>query len=132
MRKLVGFQFTFQYKKDSKNKATDALSRVRHVFALPTVSSTQPVWIEEIMNSSEIDTHDRQQLHKLAMNPDEESEYSLENGLLKNLGWILVDVNPGLQTKIIEALQSSEVGGGIFWKPSNLRKTSETISVGRD
>lgn len=55
MTKLIGLQFQFQYKKGEDNKAADALSRVGHVFALPAVSSSQPVWIQEILNSYEID-----------------------------------------------------------------------------
>ena len=84
MTKLVGLQFSFQYKKGPENKAADALSRIGHVFALPAVSTSQPVWIQEILNSYDIDTQARQFLQKLAVNPEEEPEYSLDNGLLKH------------------------------------------------
>ena len=111
MTKLVGLQFSFQYKKGPENKAADALSRIGHVFALRAVSTSQPDWIQEIHSSYDIDTQARQFLQKRAVNPEEEPEYSLDNGLLKHQGRIWVGANAGLQTKIIEALHSSPVGG---------------------
>ena len=99
MTKLIGLQFQFQYKKGEDNKAADALSRVGHVFALPAISSGQPVWIQEILNSYEIDCKAQHLLQKLVVNPDEEPEFSLEKGLLKHQGRIWVGANAGLQTK---------------------------------
>ena len=55
MTKLVGLQFKFQFKKGSENQAADALSRVGHVFALQAVSTAQPVWLQEILNSYAVD-----------------------------------------------------------------------------
>lgn len=66
------------------------------MFALPAVSSGQPVWIQEILNSYEIDCKAHQLLQKLVVNPDEEPEFSLENGLLKHQGRIWVGANAGL------------------------------------
>lgn len=43
MTKLVGLQFSFQYKKGSENTVAEALSRVGHLLAVTTTSQSQPV-----------------------------------------------------------------------------------------
>uniref|UniRef100_A0A8I6X987 Reverse transcriptase domain-containing protein n=1 Tax=Hordeum vulgare subsp. vulgare TaxID=112509 RepID=A0A8I6X987_HORVV len=99
--KLIGLQFQSQYKRGEDNKAADALSRVGHVFALPAGSVGQLVWLQEILNLYEVDCKAQHLLHKLVINPDEEPEFCLENGLLKHQGRIWVGANAGLHMKII-------------------------------
>lgn len=111
MTKLVGLQFKFQYKKGADNKAADALSRVGHVFALQTVSTAQPVWLQEVLNSYAVDVAAQLLLQKLAVDPQAEPPYSLSNGLIKYKGKIWIGANAGLQTKLIEAFHSSPIGG---------------------
>jgi hypothetical protein len=43
MRKFVGLQFKFAYKKGSRNKAADALSRIGLHFH--AISAVVPVWV---------------------------------------------------------------------------------------
>ena len=93
MTKLVGLQFSFQYKRGPENKVADSLSRIGHILVLPAVSTSQPVWIQGILNSYDTETQAQQLLHKLTANPEEEPEYSLENGLLKHQGRIWVGAN---------------------------------------
>ena len=56
MTKLVGLQFQFQYKKGVENKAADALSRVGHILAVSALSVSQPVWLQEVINSYAADS----------------------------------------------------------------------------
>ena len=56
MTKLVGLQFKFEYRKGEDNKAADALSRVGHAFALQAISTAQPVWLQEVVNSYAVDS----------------------------------------------------------------------------
>jgi hypothetical protein len=55
MTKLVGLQFQFQYKKGVENNAADALSRVGHLLAVSALSVSQPVWLQEVVNSYVVD-----------------------------------------------------------------------------
>lgn len=57
MAKLAGLQFSVQYKKGTKNKALDALSRVANNMELCAISTTTQVWLQEITNSYELDTY---------------------------------------------------------------------------
>jgi hypothetical protein len=111
MTKLVGLPFRFQFKKGAANKAADALSRVGHMFSLQAVSTAQPVWLQEVLNSYVVDVAAQLLLQKLAIDPTAEPPYSLENGLIKYKGKIWVGSNAGLQTKLIEAFHSSPIGG---------------------
>jgi hypothetical protein len=55
MTKLIGLQYSFQYNKGADNVAADALSRVGHFMQLSAVSMAQPIWIQEVLNSYEMD-----------------------------------------------------------------------------
>jgi hypothetical protein len=65
MRKMVGLQFKFAYKKGSKNKAVDALSRVG--FHFHAISAVIPVWIQEVLNSYHNDSTATSLLQELAV-----------------------------------------------------------------
>ena len=43
------------YKKGIDNRVADALSRVGHLMALQTISSTTPVWLQAVLNSYHTD-----------------------------------------------------------------------------
>lgn len=45
MTKLMGLQFSIEYKKGNKNKVVDALSRVGSIMSIQTVSVVQPLWV---------------------------------------------------------------------------------------
>lgn len=51
MRRLMGLHFKVIYKKDKENVVVDALPRVSHLRAVFTVLVTQPIWIQEVLNS---------------------------------------------------------------------------------
>lgn len=111
MAKLAGLQFKFQYKKGIENKTADALSRVGHVFAIQAVSTAQPVWLQEVVNSYEVDTRAKELLTKLAITDAHEPGFSLSQGLIRFKGKVWVGSNSGLHTKLIEAFHASPIGG---------------------
>lgn len=111
MAKLAGLQFKFQYKKGTENKAVDALSRVGHVFAIQAVSTAQPLWLQEVLNSYTVDDKAQELLTKLAVSPSAEPDFTLTQGLLRYKGRIWVGANSGLHTKLIEAFHASPIGG---------------------
>jgi hypothetical protein len=75
MRKLVGLQFKFSYKKGSKNKVSNALSRVG--FHFNAISAIIPVWVQEVLNSYQNDASAKQLLQELAMVQTNTQGYSL-------------------------------------------------------
>jgi hypothetical protein len=75
MRKLVGLQFKFSYKKGSKNNVSNALSRVG--FHFNAISAIIPVWVQEVLNSYQNDASAKQLLQELAMVQTNTQGYSL-------------------------------------------------------
>lgn len=51
MTRLIGLQFKVIYRKCKENVAADALSRMKHLMMIQTVSTIQPLWIQEVANS---------------------------------------------------------------------------------
>jgi hypothetical protein len=109
MSKLVGLQFTIQYTKGIDNGAADSLSRVGHLLATQ-VSSCRPDWLKEVLNSYTTDAAMTALLQELAVLSPNAKGFSLENGLIKYKGRLVIGSNLALQTKLIAALHASAVG----------------------
>lgn len=63
--------------------AADALSRVAHLLTLQAISSVQPTWIQEVLNSYATDTHAQQMLTRLAISSPDPQGFSLDQGLIR-------------------------------------------------
>jgi len=71
MTRLMGLHFKIVYRQGKGNVTADALSRVAHLMSLQAVSSVQPAWIQEVLNSYTTDPQAQQLLTRLAIsNPD--------------------------------------------------------------
>lgn len=110
MTRLMGLQFKVVYRKGKENWAADALSRVGHLFALQAVSTVQPVWVQDLVNSYATDSNAHNLLRQLAVHSPNDQGYTLE-GLIKFRGKLWVAQNSALQTKIIAVFHSSPMGG---------------------
>jgi hypothetical protein len=111
MTRLMGLQFKIVYRQGKDNVAVDALSRVAHLMAVQAVSTVQPTWIQEVLNSYATNPQAKQLLSRLAVSSPDEAGYSLEQGLIKHKGNIWICQNSALQTKLIVAFHSSPLGG---------------------
>lgn len=111
MDMLMGLQFRIQHKKGAENHAADSLSRVGHLLALQMCSEAQPAWLQEVINSYATDLEAQRKLAELALHSPDEHGYELTQGIIRLHGRIWVGANSAIQTKLINAMHSSAVGG---------------------
>lgn len=93
MHKLVGLEFKIQYKKGVDNGAADTLSRVGHLLTTQIVSQAQPLWLQEVLNSYEVDPEAQTLLQKLALSTEPVDGFSLQKGVITPAGRIWIGAN---------------------------------------
>jgi hypothetical protein len=108
---LMGLQFKVIYKKGKEKVVVDALSRMHHLFAIQAVSSVQPEWIQELLNSYATDSTTQQLFTELAVHSPNAQGFLLNKGLIRYKGKVWVAQNAALQTKLIHALHYCAIGG---------------------
>jgi len=111
LTRLMGLHFKIVYIQGKENVVADALSRVAHLMSLQAVSSVQPAWIQEVLNSYTTDPQAQQLLIRLAISSLDSQGYSMDRGLTRHHGKVWIAQNAALQTKIIAAYHSSALGG---------------------
>lgn len=111
MHKLVGLEFKIQYKKGVDNGAADTLSRVGHLLTTQIVSQAQPLWLQEVLNSYEVDPEAQTLLQKLALSTEPVDGFSLQKGVITPAGRIWIGANAALKTRIIASFHDSAIGG---------------------
>jgi hypothetical protein len=123
--KLLGLQFRITYRKGSENRVADALSRRPHEdSSVLAISSSQPVWMEELELAYQSDPRAVELLRNLAMSPSSEPGYTLHKGVIRYKDRIWLPAVSELQEKIVLALHASPAGGhsGI---PVTLRRVKQ-------
>ena len=114
LTKLMGLQYKIVYKKGADNRVADALSRrPAEGLEILSLSVVQPVWVNDIIHSYNLDARASSLLQQLAVAPDSHSRFTLSDGLLRCKNCIWVGADQELQLKIIAAFYSTPVGGGI-------------------
>jgi hypothetical protein len=110
--KLLGLHYKIVYKKGVDNSVADALSRRSHgMVQLSALSVVTPRWLSEVIQGYQSDPQAIKLISQLAIDPNAVVDYSLCKGLLRHKNRIWVGNNPQLQSKIIQALHSSPLGG---------------------
>ncbi|CAN6347636.1 unnamed protein product [Urochloa humidicola] len=109
--KLLGFNYTVEYKKGKENTVADALSRATHTSEILALSAAIPVWMEQVTSSYEQDQHCLQMISKLSIDGQAIPNYSLHNGILRYKGKLVIGANADLRKQLITTFHSSVFGG---------------------
>ena len=109
--KLMAFQYTITYKRGATNKAADALSRRPQHNALMAVSEVKPKWLETVLEGYQQDPVAKKLLTELAISPNLDQEYSLNDGVIRYKGRVWLGHNKEAHKAILMALHGSALGG---------------------
>lgn len=109
--KLLGFDYVIEYKKGKENRAADALSRMPCPTSVLAITMITPKWMEEIQGTYDQDEHCLQLLTKLSVQRDSVAHFTLQNGLLRYKGRIVVGNTGSLQQRLISTFHNSALGG---------------------
>jgi hypothetical protein len=122
MLKLLEFDFSIQYKKGCENRAADALSRkYQPADPVPPEADQQlnckaitlatPNWATDITTSYEGDSDCSKLLQEVAINPTSHAHYSVQHGILRYKGRIVIGSSTDLRKKLFDTFHSSAIGG---------------------
>jgi hypothetical protein len=110
MSRLMGLKFKILYNKGKDNLAANALSRVVHVMHMQGVSTVQPSWIQEVVNSYKTNQFAQDLVSQLAVTSPNADGFSLDNGVIRKDDKIWIGHNSALQNKLIAAFHASVIG----------------------
>lgn len=109
----MGLQYTIKCKTGLINRAADALSHREHLDQgdLAAISVCKPVWLEAAKNRYQQDTAAQQRLAKLALDPESEPEFTMQEGILRYKSRVWIGNDKDIQQHLIQALHASAAGG---------------------
>lgn len=111
MTRLMGLKFKIVYRQGKENTVADSLSRVGHLMALRAVATVQPAWVQEVINSYATDARAQTLLASLAIHSPDSDGFSLHQNIIRHNGKVWIGENAALQTRLINAMHSSAIGG---------------------
>jgi RNase H-like domain found in reverse transcriptase/Reverse transcriptase (RNA-dependent DNA polymerase)/Integrase zinc binding domain len=119
LSKLLGLNYTIEYKKGVENKVADALSRVEGqngdflVFRgqLFAFSELTPQWVYDIINSYTNDPWIQTLHSKLVSQAQEEHHLSVHQGLIRFKGKICVGTAANWRQLMLQEVHDSAIGG---------------------
>lgn len=109
--KLLGYNFTIEYKQGNKNRVADALSRVKYKLHSLIASSARPTWISEVVDSYQSGQKCKDLITQLATNANALPNYTFQHGVLGYKNIVLIGSSTQLKNKLMAALHNSKLGG---------------------
>ena len=110
MVKLLGYNYTIEYKKGKENKVADALSRVHHSSQLLAISHVVPVWIEQVSASYKTGPTCLDLIAKLSIDTQAVTHFTFNNGLLRHDGKLVIGATGNLRWQLPETFHSTALG----------------------
>jgi hypothetical protein len=99
--KLLGFNYTVEYKQGKTNKVADALSRATHSGVCMAITTAVPQWTQQVTLSYEADMKCSDLISKLSIDPQAVPNFTWSNGLLRYKGKIYVGTNGVLREQLL-------------------------------
>jgi Reverse transcriptase (RNA-dependent DNA polymerase)/RNase H-like domain found in reverse transcriptase/Integrase zinc binding domain len=110
--KLLGLDYTIEYKKGVENKVVDALSRVeRQSGELLAISELIPQWVNDIINNYIEDSWIEAIKKRINEKGEEEKLYNETNGIIRYKGGLCVGNAGEWRRKMLREMHESGMGG---------------------
>jgi hypothetical protein len=122
----MGLQYKILYKKGTKNRAADALSRRRHPEQIMAISSIKHQWLDVVVLSYQAGSDAMKLLSELATKPDSIPQYSLVQGVIRYWGRIWLGSSKAIQQQVLTTFHASPWGGSLG-SASNLFQTETSV-----
>lgn len=111
MSKLMGLDYLIQYRKGKENVAADALSRCHEEGSSAAITEVIPQWYLEVIDSYNGDERLKPLLEGLALGVDVGKGYTLNQGMLRYQGRVVIEDKTNPKEKIFQALHVWPMGG---------------------
>nr|XP_051210878.1 uncharacterized protein LOC127328311 [Lolium perenne] len=108
--KLMGLQYTIQYKKGITNAAADVLSRCQHSSELLAISAVVPSWLDKLVIGYNDDASTKKLWTELSLSGTNAEGFELRDGVIRKKGRVWVGGNSLAQQHILQALHDSGIG----------------------
>lgn len=95
--KLLGYNFTIEYKKGKENRAADALSRVKHAVSAIFTIVALPTWVKEVVSSYQQDGKIKELIAECSVDQSTGNAYSFKNGILRFHNKVVVGKSTNLR-----------------------------------
>jgi hypothetical protein len=95
--KLMGYNYKIEYKKGKENKAADALSRRPQDESVRALSTTIPLWINDLQASYVANPKCKEIEEQLHVKPDSIPNLTMTNGLIRYGGRLYIGSNTELR-----------------------------------
>lgn len=109
--KLLGFDYSIQYKKGKENLVADALSRRQEGECSYLTTEVTPTWKLEVGKSMENDNEAQELIAQLLIDAESLPEYQYKDGILRKQGKIYLCSSGEVRQKIMELIRSTPEGG---------------------
>jgi hypothetical protein len=111
MVKLMSYNYKIKNKKGKENRAADALSRRPQTDHIMPISTTVPLWINDVLSSYAQDEKCREIETQLRINPAAVPNITLKNGIIRYKTRIYVGSNSDPRKQLIASFHDSALGG---------------------
>jgi hypothetical protein len=88
--KLMGYNYTIEYKKGKDNKAADALSRKPNTESMRAISTVLPLWVNDVQTSYTGDSKCKELEEQLHIQADNVPHFSMTNGMIRYKGKLYI------------------------------------------
>lgn len=109
--KLLGYNYKIEYKKGRENKVADALSRVYANEQAMAITTSIPLWINDVIKSYEGDEKCQELESQPSIDAQAHPYYSLLKGIIRYKGRLYIGSNTVVRRQLITSFHDSPLGG---------------------